>query len=266
MSKLPAPNYTQIPNIILDDLLPKMGEAELRVILAIARQTFGWHKASDRISLSQLQEITGMSRPGVLSGISAGLERGIIVRRQEKHSYRYSLLVNDVDQQNEPASQRRLLALVNDVDQQLVNDVYPQNKELKKEKESVVVESENIPADREVSPTPTNGKANGKSHLHANMDPRKIIDGLIPEGQGTTPLEVYREAYATTPTVFQIRAMMDTVSDLARWREVCKTTALKGWKSPANVLDAYQNGTRDGSIAAIGSTENGVVYIPEGAL
>jgi len=47
------PNSTQIPNIILDLLLPDLPEAEARCLLYICRRTYGFHKDEDRISFSQ---------------------------------------------------------------------------------------------------------------------------------------------------------------------------------------------------------------------
>ena len=62
------PNYTQLPNTLLDIHMPHMKEAELRVVLAIARSTFGWHKTQDKLSISQLMEKTGLTRQGVEIG------------------------------------------------------------------------------------------------------------------------------------------------------------------------------------------------------
>ncbi|HMR01740.1 MAG TPA: replication protein [Candidatus Competibacter phosphatis] len=120
----PAPNYTQIPNILLEDHIKAMTEAEMRVALAIARKTFGWHKRQDKLSLSQLMDLTGMSRQGVINGIEAGIKRGIIRRERDGQGYLYELVVtpgkavNEVDQcADESTSQPGRPALVNEVDQ-----------------------------------------------------------------------------------------------------------------------------------------------------
>lgn len=126
--QLDAPNYTQIPNALLDNLMKDMGEAELRVVLAISRKTFGWHKDKDKISLTQLQDITGLSRQGVINGIDAGIERGIILKEPDGVSFIYSLIIEDADETSQRSrpevvneidyhSQRSRLALVNVVDQ-----------------------------------------------------------------------------------------------------------------------------------------------------
>jgi phage replication O-like protein O len=93
------PNHTQIPNALLDDLMRLMDCAELKVTLAICRQTFGWHKKEDELSLSQLKAMTGLSRQSVITGIEAGMQRGVIRRRPKGQSYVYRIqLVQKLDQ------------------------------------------------------------------------------------------------------------------------------------------------------------------------
>lgn len=157
------PNYTQMPNLLLDDLLMQMGEAELKVTIALSRLTFGYHRDKVEISLSHLQEITHLSRQGVINGINAGLERGTITRTEGKRSgFIYELaingehptsqrsgLVNEVD--HPPTSQPNGLPLVNEVDQtsqrsrlELVNEVDQNTPTLKKVLKKSKRKKENI--------------------------------------------------------------------------------------------------------------------------
>lgn len=123
---VPRPNYTQTPNALYD-LMPQMKEAELRVTLAIVRETFGWHRETARLSISKLQKLTGLSRQGVINGTESGIERGTIIREKEGDGYLYSLCVNEVDTDSQLVnevdypSQRSRLPLVNVVDQQTAN-------------------------------------------------------------------------------------------------------------------------------------------------
>ncbi|MEZ4558756.1 MAG: hypothetical protein R2854_20380 [Caldilineaceae bacterium] len=114
MSGFETPNYTQVPNVFLDDMISEMGEAELRVALVIMRETFGWHRESKQMSLSYLQQATGMSRPGVISGINSGIERGVFERTPNGSSYTYTLVIAPND--TESASKRSLPEVVNEVD------------------------------------------------------------------------------------------------------------------------------------------------------
>lgn len=92
------PNHTQVPNALFD-LMPSMGEAELKVVLVICRQTFGWHRKEDELSLAQLRSMTGLSRTSVIKGIDEGMARGLIKRRPRGQGYLYRLkLVQNLDQ------------------------------------------------------------------------------------------------------------------------------------------------------------------------
>ena len=65
MTYIPAPNYTQIPNIILDYWMLKLKPIEIKVIMLICRKTFGWHKSEDSISKSQIIKLTGESATSI---------------------------------------------------------------------------------------------------------------------------------------------------------------------------------------------------------
>ncbi len=73
------PNSTQIPNVILDFLIPRLPEAEGRCLLYICRRTFGFHKEIDRISFSQF--IGGIhDRSGKVLDYGAGLARASVAK------------------------------------------------------------------------------------------------------------------------------------------------------------------------------------------
>jgi len=77
------PNYTQTPNEFFDHMAKTLKEGELRVLLVIMRQTFGWRKRWDQISLSQLEEKTGMSRTAVSDSLTSLIKKGIVIRHSE---------------------------------------------------------------------------------------------------------------------------------------------------------------------------------------
>lgn len=75
---IPLPNYTQVPNIIMDQYLTILTGLELKILLIICRKTLGWHKLSDRISLSQLEKLTASSRSQIIESIKTLLEKNLI--------------------------------------------------------------------------------------------------------------------------------------------------------------------------------------------
>jgi phage replication O-like protein O len=93
MSKrIPPPNYTQIPNAILDNL-PDFSAAELPVILTICRHTFGWHKDEARISLSTFERETGLSQQGVMNALDGLIKRGLVLKIPSPQGSVFELLV-----------------------------------------------------------------------------------------------------------------------------------------------------------------------------
>lgn len=60
--------HTQIPNTLFDTYLPQLKESELKILLVVMRQTYGWidtktgnRKTRDRISRTQFMQKTGLS-------------------------------------------------------------------------------------------------------------------------------------------------------------------------------------------------------------
>jgi DNA-binding MarR family transcriptional regulator len=85
------PNYTQVPNWILDELARIKGP-DLLILLVICRETFGWHrKRSMMLSLTGLMRRTGMSKPAVIGAVRRLEGVGWILRRTHKRSFTYCL-------------------------------------------------------------------------------------------------------------------------------------------------------------------------------
>ncbi len=103
MEKNLIPNSTQIPNLILDFLKPRVPEGECRCLDYICRRTFGFHRDEDRISLSQfvdgmidrnnkrLDFGTGLSRPSVVLALKNLVISGAVIRRASTYGFLYSL-------------------------------------------------------------------------------------------------------------------------------------------------------------------------------
>lgn len=132
------PEHTQTPNSFFDVTLPQIKSiGELKVLLAVMRQTFGWRKFTDTISMSQLVKITGLTRQGVANGLKLALAHGYIERTPHGQSFTYGLrLVKEVDQSSKLTSQGSRPEVVNEVDQQLVKQIDPQKKGIKEKKET----------------------------------------------------------------------------------------------------------------------------------
>lgn len=84
MTGFQSPNHTQVPNDLFDEYLAELGEAELRVILAIIRATLGFHRRQLPLSLTTLSKKTGLSRKAVVAAASSLIERGLVSKQIQK--------------------------------------------------------------------------------------------------------------------------------------------------------------------------------------
>lgn len=217
-TSIPAPNYTQIPNAIFELMADKdahLKEAELRVILAIARKTFGWHKKRDKISLTQLEEMTAMSRTSVIAGLDAAISRGLVRKTPDKKDKRggffYELVV---EEPNDITSTKS--GLVQNLNQSKIN-------------------------------TRTSPKF--EPELVQNLDTQKK-DKEKKERGGESPaltpaVQAYFDTYSSVNLKpDQVAAINQTVTDLERWRKVLEDWSLSDWKATniRGMLDRYSSG------------------------
>jgi hypothetical protein len=151
-----APNYTQTPNAFFDDVLPQINTlSELKVVTVIIRQTFGYHKQEDELSLSQLVAKTGLSKPSVVEGINAAMERGILQRKQRGQGFGYSLnmasqVVKNLNQLSDLTSKESLPVVVKNLNhlhaQSSKESLPTKESTLNKRKESICDEVSSPPA------------------------------------------------------------------------------------------------------------------------
>ena len=88
---IPKITHTQISNEFIDKFMPDCTGGEVKVFLAIARQTIGWHKETDDISLSQMEQKTGLSRKACIMATDSLAEKGIVVKIVGKRMTSYSI-------------------------------------------------------------------------------------------------------------------------------------------------------------------------------
>jgi phage replication O-like protein O len=84
-----SPAFTQLPNAVVDVLLPHLTDPELRVLLYIVRRTFGFQRDSDNISLRQMTD--GLKRSAVAKALQGLQQKGIITSQRNSDPERGSL-------------------------------------------------------------------------------------------------------------------------------------------------------------------------------
>ncbi|MBA7493072.1 hypothetical protein ES702_03627 [subsurface metagenome] len=89
-----SPNYTQAPNVYLDELMANLTGSEFKVLMYITRRTFGFDKKSDNISLNQitngivkkdgtiLDKGTGLSKSSVQGAIKGLVDKNIVIKEK----------------------------------------------------------------------------------------------------------------------------------------------------------------------------------------
>jgi len=100
------PNTTPIPDQVFDELLHLISGAELKVLLYICRRTFGFKKASDDISISQMLNGiikrdgtridygTGLSKPSLIKALKDLQEKGILIAIKQSSEERGNQATN----------------------------------------------------------------------------------------------------------------------------------------------------------------------------
>ncbi|MCI2229932.1 replication protein [Polaribacter sp. MSW13] len=82
--------YTNVPNVVFD-YLPNLSYTELKVLLLIIRQTFGWmdketrkQKQFDWISIRFFAKKTGLSKRAISDAIAKLIQKKLIIVKNEK--------------------------------------------------------------------------------------------------------------------------------------------------------------------------------------
>ena len=91
MSKLLIPNSFQTPNIIVDEILPYLKGTEFKVLMYLIRKTFGWQKYEDRISLTQFEKGTLISRQHIIAALKVLRDYEIVTREKTTKGDIYKL-------------------------------------------------------------------------------------------------------------------------------------------------------------------------------
>ncbi|MFO0935115.1 MAG: replication protein [Gemmataceae bacterium] len=126
MARSLIPNSTQVPDVILDHWMAELSGAEFKVLLYVARRTYGFGKESDKISLSQLAEGirrrdgrvidrgTGLSKSGVKAACVTLIEKKLLIRtsnqvadkrESEESTYRLNLFAELPNREDEQADE-----------------------------------------------------------------------------------------------------------------------------------------------------------------
>lgn len=240
MSHITPPNHTQIPNLILGDvlrgnivspgLMAKLEGSQLKVLLAVCRLTLGFHQETRRASLKMIGDFTGLSRPAIIDAAKVLENMGLVERMQDGGVTLWKIVVNSVnqeDKENEPEVVNSVNTGVNSVNH-LVNSVNPHlRKKPRKETKKETKELEKKPPALENSPKQS------KSKRPSVIPAFKVFVGIT-EHYGIT--KYWQDKMGGT--------VGGEPGDLEKWEQVVITWAGQGYKA-GNVegqLEWFTNG------------------------
>lgn len=130
------PNYTQIPNTFLDYWMPIISPYETVIVNFLCRKIFGFHKHSDKCSISQICKGTGQARSSVVKYMKSLIARGLVLRYKSKtekgddDANLFALKLIIPEEGGTPCE----LPVVRDTDYGVVRDTDTQKKTYTKEK------------------------------------------------------------------------------------------------------------------------------------
>ncbi|WP_151799029.1 hypothetical protein [Acinetobacter calcoaceticus] len=94
MSKY-TPNSFQVTNAFVDEAMNKISDPAVKIYLIINRKTRGWNKDEDALSISQLEKLSGKSRPTVVKCTTELVKVGLVkLNEQSVHGNVFSLTDN----------------------------------------------------------------------------------------------------------------------------------------------------------------------------
>lgn len=79
--------YTRLANELLEAVIRHpFSKRQYKVVLAVVRRTYGFHRKEDLISLSQLSEMTGLSRAHCSETVNELVATGVFLKREHLNS------------------------------------------------------------------------------------------------------------------------------------------------------------------------------------
>lgn len=98
----PQPDkHTRVSNELVDAFCRlKLSPNESQILWCVLRKTYGWNKKEDKISLTQFQKQSELSRPSVIKAIAKLVAKQILVAKQQPGSIKTYALQKDYEKWN----------------------------------------------------------------------------------------------------------------------------------------------------------------------
>jgi len=92
------PNYTQYPNVILDECMSQLTHTEFKVISAIIRMTFGYHREHEKVKITarEMMQLTGLTKPTIIKAADSLEKIGLIEKFPEQTGTEWKIVMEGV--------------------------------------------------------------------------------------------------------------------------------------------------------------------------
>lgn len=84
-------SYVQFPTYILDCLLNELSGTEFKILSLIIRNTIGWYKSFDSISLTQFMNKLSLSKPSVIKALKSLQSKKYIIIKRTNYITSYAI-------------------------------------------------------------------------------------------------------------------------------------------------------------------------------
>lgn len=120
--------HTQVSNDFIDKFMSQVSGSATKVFLTISRNTIGWHKDTDSISISQIQAKTGLSNRCVIDAVRELEQIGIIIV-EKKFITRYTLNYEKLECEESSQSENNLCEESSRIQNKIVKKVHKNSEE-----------------------------------------------------------------------------------------------------------------------------------------
>lgn len=239
------PNSYQTPNYLVDVLMRLLSGNEQKCLDVTCRKTFGWQKRSDRISKSQLMELTGLSESTVDKCMAELVKYRVVIRVSESiHNKGVEWSVQTIDRLIDLKGLQERTAKRSESNRKRTTKALAERK----------VGMSNIPPQVGMSNVPPGGMSNvpHKSHYQkpesssSTAKPEKIILFYEQEFRKVTP--TIQEKLITAKETYSEEWVLEALTEAVTYNKPSWAYAeaiLRRWKQEGKIKNVKSDYTKD---------------------
>lgn len=174
--------FLQVNNQIVDYWMAELTNAEFKTLLAIVRKTKGWNKPYDRISQSQIAELTGLTTRSVRTAITSLEDKDLIIVTGDEHKIRlFSVNYKTVNNVKTDVTDMENAIKDAEVISKDAEVISHEQEVISKDAEADVLH--NIQAKDTINKQTTESESDVFQKLYGSFKTKLMVSGIIPVGK-----------------------------------------------------------------------------------